>query len=84
MVLRGSPGARDEAKHTRVVTIRHHYVTLAAEVVLMPELANGNSFILANGNSHAVVNMPLEGALALGPGLRVFDTSGFRKLGNAL
>jgi hypothetical protein len=55
-----------------------------AEVVIMPELANGNSFILANGSSYGVVSMPLEGALALGPGLHVFDTSGFRKLGNAL
>jgi hypothetical protein len=50
----------------------------------MPELANGNSFILANGSSYGVVSMPLEGALALGPGLHVFDTSGFRKPGNAL
>jgi hypothetical protein len=55
-----------------------------AEVVTMPELSNGNSFNLANGSSYAVVNMPLEGALVLGPGLRVFDTSGFCRLGNAL
>jgi len=50
----------------------------------MPDLANGNSFGLANGNSHGVGNMPAEGVLALGPGLHLFDTSPFCKLGNAL
>jgi hypothetical protein len=49
-----------------------------AEVVTVPELSNGNSFILGNGDSIAVVNMPLEGALVLGPSLHLFDTSPFR------
>jgi hypothetical protein len=66
------------------VTNCYYCVTLAAEVVLMPELANGNSFILANGSSYGVVSMPLEGALALGPGLRVFSVSPFREPVNGL
>jgi hypothetical protein len=47
-------------------------------VVTVPELSCGNSFILGNGDSIAVVNMPLEGALVLGPSLHLFDTSPFR------
>lgn len=60
------------------------YVTLVAEVVIVPELANGNSFVLANGSSYGVVSVSLEGAVALGPSLRVFDVSPFRRPGNAL
>jgi hypothetical protein len=50
----------------------------------MPGLSNGNSFNLANGSSFAVISMPLEGALALGPSLRLFDTSPFRGRCNGL
>jgi hypothetical protein len=66
------------------VTNRYDYVTLTAEVAFMIPLANGNSFILANGSSYGVVSMPLEGALALGPSLRVFDTGPFRRPGSGL
>ena len=48
------------------------------------QISCGNSFNLAEGNRFAVGNMPVEGALALAPGLHVFDTSGFQRIGNAL
>jgi hypothetical protein len=50
----------------------------------MTELANGNSFSLSGNSNFGVVNMPLEGALALGPSLHLFDVSPFRRPGNAL
>ena len=50
----------------------------------MIRIANGNSFILASNTSFGVGNISVEGALALAPGLHLFDTSGFSKLGNAL
>jgi hypothetical protein len=47
------------------------------------EIAHGNSFNLGNGQSICLAALHLEGALALGPGLHLFDTSAFQKLGNA-